>query len=49
MYRTNKHLPPTVDKELEKLAAFAASHNVALELNGYDILHYPELVSWLSS
>lgn len=48
MYRRNKHVPPTLDEELEKLAAEAARCNVALELNGYDILHYPELVRRLA-
>ncbi len=48
MYRRNKHLPPTLDEELESLAAEAASRNVALELNGYDTLHYPELVRRLA-
>lgn len=48
LYRTNQHLPPTFDEELEKLAAEAARCNVALELNGYDTLHYPELVRRLA-
>jgi histidinol-phosphatase (PHP family) len=48
MYRTNRHLPPTLDDEMEHLAAEAARYNVALELNGYDALHYPELVRRLA-
>jgi histidinol-phosphatase (PHP family) len=48
MYRRNKHLPPTLDEELEKLAAASAASNVALELNGYDMLHYPDLVRRLA-
>lgn len=48
MYRRNKHLPPLLDEELEKLAAEAAACNVALELNGYDLLQYPDLVTRLA-
>lgn len=48
MYRRNQHVPPILDEELEKLAAEAASFNVALELNGYDTLHYPKLVRRLA-
>ncbi|HLW00547.1 MAG TPA: PHP domain-containing protein [Ktedonobacterales bacterium] len=48
LYRTNQHIPPTLDEEMEHLAAEAARYNVALELNGYDILHYPELVKRLA-
>ncbi len=48
MYRTNQHVPPTLDEEMEHLAAEAARYNVALELNGYDTLHYPELVKRLA-
>jgi histidinol phosphatase-like PHP family hydrolase len=39
---------PTLDEEMEKLAAEAAACNVALELNGYDMLHYPALVRRLA-
>jgi histidinol-phosphatase (PHP family) len=48
MYRTNQHIPPTLDEEMEHLAAEAARYNVALELNGYDALHYPDLVKRLA-
>ncbi len=48
MYRRNQHVPPTLDEELERLAAEAATCNVALELNGYDILHYPDMVRRLA-
>lgn len=40
----NPYLPAALDKELELLAAEAARYNVALELNGFDVLTYPELV-----
>ena len=45
---TNPFLPPKLDDELEHLAAEAAHHNVALEINGYDILTYPSLVKRLA-
>jgi histidinol-phosphatase (PHP family) len=45
---TNPFLPPKLDDELEHLAAEAARHNVALEINGYDILTYPSLVKRLA-
>jgi len=44
----NPHLPPAFDGELERLAAEAARCDVALELNGYDVLHYPSLVRRLA-
>lgn len=44
----NPHLPPTFDEELERLAAEAARYNVALEINGYDVLNYPGLVRRLA-
>jgi histidinol-phosphatase (PHP family) len=40
----NPYLPRTFDDELERLAAEAARFDVALELNGYDMLGYPSLV-----
>src|SRR5437763_347075 len=40
----NPYLPPTFDEELERLAAEATHYDVALEINGYDILHYHRLV-----
>ncbi len=40
----NPHLPPTFDVELEQLAAEATRCDVALEVNGYDVLTYPSLV-----
>lgn len=40
----NPHLPATFDDELEHLAAEAARCDVALEINGYDMLTYPDLV-----
>jgi histidinol-phosphatase (PHP family) len=44
----NPHLPTTFDDELERLAAEAARCDVALELNGYDVLRYPSLVRRLA-
>lgn len=40
----NPHLPATLDKELESIAVEAARYDVALELNGFDVLTYPQLV-----
>jgi histidinol-phosphatase (PHP family) len=45
---SNPHLPPNFDEELERLAAEATRCNVALELNGYDVLTYPSLVRRLA-
>jgi histidinol-phosphatase (PHP family) len=45
----NPYLPPTFDEELERLAAEAARYDVALEINGYDILHYHSLVHRLAT
>ena len=44
----NPHLPPNFDEELEQLAAEATRCDVALELNGYDVLTYPSLVRRLA-
>ena len=44
----NPYLPPSFDEELERLAAEAARYDVALEINGYDILHYHNLVRRLA-
>lgn len=44
---TNPYLPPTLDQELEQLAADATRQDVALEINGYDVLHYPDMVERL--
>lgn len=48
MRAKNPHIPLTLDDELEQLAAEAARCNVALEINGYDTLRYPELVRRLA-
>lgn len=48
MRATNPFLPARLDEELEHLAAEAAHHNVALEINGYDVLTYPGLVKRLA-
>ena len=44
MARQNPHVPASLDEELERLAAEATARNVALELNGYDMKQYPDLV-----
>jgi histidinol-phosphatase (PHP family) len=48
MRDANPFLPPQLDDELEHLAAVATHHDVALEINGYDILTYPSLVKRLA-
>jgi histidinol-phosphatase (PHP family) len=48
MRDANPFLPPHLDDELEHLAAEAARHDVALEINGYDIMTYPNLVKRLA-
>jgi histidinol-phosphatase (PHP family) len=40
----NPYLPTSFDEELEKLAAEATRWNVALEVNGFDVLNYPGVV-----
>src|SRR5260221_8113596 len=44
----NLHLPSNLDEDLEQLAAEATRCDVALELNGYDVLTYPSLVRRLA-
>lgn len=44
LYSRNHYIPPTLDEELDQLAAEAAQYNVALEINGFDTLTYPEMV-----
>lgn len=41
---TNPYLPSNFDEELERLAAEAVRCDVALELNGFDVLTYPDEV-----
>jgi histidinol-phosphatase (PHP family) len=48
MGAVNPHLPQTLDEELEQLAAEATRANIALEINGYDVLSYPALVQRLA-
>lgn len=48
MRAANPFLPASLDEELEQLAALAAHHDVALEINGYDILAYSGLVKRLA-
>src|SRR6266851_3948659 len=45
---SNPHLPPTLDEELDRLAAEATRNDVALEINGYDVLNYKSLVRRLA-
>ena len=44
----NPYLPSTFDEELDHLAAEATRYDVALEINGYDMLHYHGLVRRLA-
>jgi histidinol-phosphatase (PHP family) len=44
----NPYLPSSLDEELEHLAAVATRYDVALEINGYDMLHYYSLVRKLA-
>ena len=44
----NAFLPPMFDEELERLAAEATRCDVALEINGFDVLNYPSLVRRLA-
>ncbi len=44
----NPHLPSTLDEALDRLAAEATRHDIALEINGSDILHFPDLVKRLA-
>jgi len=44
----NPYLPPTFDEELERLAAEATRCYTALEINGFDMLHYHSLVRRLA-
>ena len=48
MRYNNPYLPATFDAELEHLAAEATRCDVALELNGFDILTYPIVVRHLA-
>lgn len=40
----NPHVPASFDEQLERLAAEASQGDVALEINGYDVKSYPDLV-----
>ena len=44
----NPYLPPTFDEELENLASEATLYDIALEINGFDMLHYHSLVRRLA-
>ncbi|HEY4383667.1 MAG TPA: PHP domain-containing protein [Ktedonobacteraceae bacterium] len=48
MRATNPHVPANIDEELEQLAAEATRQDVALEINGFDLLTYPTLVRRLA-
>lgn len=48
MRAKNPFMPSTLDQELEQLAVEATRCDVALEINGYDILSYPGLVRRLA-
>jgi histidinol-phosphatase (PHP family) len=48
MRAENPYLPPQLDQELERLAAEATRCDVALEINGFDVLTYPSLVRRLA-
>lgn len=48
MRMKNPHVPATIDDELEQLAAEAARQDIALEINGSDMLAYPDLVRCLA-
>ncbi len=48
MRSSNPFIPSTLDEELEHLAAEATRCDVALEINGYDVLAYPGLVRRLA-
>jgi histidinol-phosphatase (PHP family) len=48
MRSKNPFIPVTLDQELEQLAAEATRCNVALEINGYDIVTHPSLVRRLA-
>ena len=47
MRSTNPYIPEEIDNELEQLAAEATRQDVALEVNGFDMLTYPALVQRL--
>lgn len=48
MHTKNRYVPASFDEELERLAAEATRHDVALELNGFDVLSYPDAVRRLA-
>jgi histidinol-phosphatase (PHP family) len=48
MRAKNPYVPSTLDDELEQLAVEAARQDIALEINGFDMLTYPDLVRRLA-
>lgn len=48
MRSKNPYVPASIDDELEQLAVEATQQNIALEINGYDTLRYPDLVRRLA-
>ena len=49
MRKQNPFLPSNFNEELDRLASEAKQQNIALEINGYDVLNYPNLVFRLAS
>ena len=49
MRTQNPFLPSNFDEELDRLAFEAKQCDVALEINGYDVLNYPNLVFRLAT
>ena len=48
MRSQNPYLLPYLDDEYEQIAALATQKNVALEINGFDTLSYPDIVRHLA-
>lgn len=49
MRTQNPFLPSNFDEELDRLASEAKQCDIALEINGYDVLNYPNLVFRLAT
>ena len=49
MRTQNPFLPRNFDEELDRLASEAKQRDIALEINGYDVLNYPNLVFRLAT
>ena len=48
MRSQNPYLPPKLDEELERLTVDATRRDIALEINGFDVLTYPDIVRRLT-